>query len=87
MKELRNSYDKENVFDDLNKAKRYYISDLEIPCSEDEYLGDNYEIYCSEWNEYKKELEFAESLEKLAEVLNKYTDIFSDGRNYFVKEF
>ena len=72
MKELRNNFDKEVAFDDLNNAKNYYLPNTE------EF---------SEEKEYAQEIEEAETLEELAEVLNKYTDIFSDGRNHFVKEF
>ena len=72
MKELRNNFDKEVAFDDLNKAKNYYMPNTE------EF---------SEGKEYAQEIEEAETLEELADVLNKYTDIFSDGRNHFVKEF
>ena len=85
MKELRNNFDKEITFEDLNKAKHYYIHDSKIPCSQDEYLGEDYNNYCLKWNEYKKELEVAESLEELADVLNKYTDYFDNGSEYYVK--
>lgn len=72
MKELRNNVDYEAVFTNLQKAKYYYMPNLE------EF---------SECVEYAKEIEEAESLEELAQVLNKYTDIFGDGREYVVKEF
>lgn len=86
IKELRNSFDKEVAFEDLNKAKNYYIPDSDIPCSEDEYLGDDYEEYCIKYGKYKRGLEEAESLEELAEVLNRYSDDFDNGSQYYVKE-
>ena len=72
MKELRNNVDFEVVFTDLQKAKNYYMPNLEeFP----------------ECKEYAKEIEESETLEELAEVLNKYTDTYSDGRHHTVKEF
>lgn len=72
MKELRNNFDKEVAFDDLNKAKNYYMPDTEEFPDEEEYA---------------QEIEEAETLEELAHVLNKYTDIFDNGSQYFVHEF
>lgn len=72
MKELRNNVDYEAAFENLEDAKKYYIPDVkEFP----------------ECEEYSQDIKECKSLEELAEVLNKYTDIFSDGRNHFVKEF
>ena len=72
MKELRNNVDYEAVFTDLQKAKDRYMPNLEeFP----------------ECVEYAKEIEDAGTLEELAEVLNKYTNIFSDGRYHAIKEF
>ena len=71
MKELRNNVDYEAAFENLEDAKKYYIPDVkEFP----------------ECEEYAHEIKECKSLEELADVLNKYTDIFSDGRNHFVKE-
>lgn len=72
MKELRNNIDKDVAFADLKEAKNYYAPNLE------EF---------SECKEYAREIEEAGTLEELAQVLNKYTDTFSDGRNHTVKEF
>lgn len=72
MKKLINNVDSEAVFYDLQEAKNYYMPNLkEFP----------------EEADYAKEIEDANTLEKLAEVLNKYTDIFSNGSHHFVKEF
>lgn len=72
MKELRNSVDYEARFTDLEEAKRYYVPDL------DEF---------PEEAEYAKEILEAESMEELADVLNKYTDEFDNGSEYKVVEF
>ena len=72
MKELKNNVDYETVFKNLEEAKKYYMPDLkEFP----------------ECEEYSQDIKYCKSLEELAEVLNRYTDTFSDGRNHFVKEF
>ena len=72
MKELRNNFDKEVAFEDLQKAKNYYMPDTEeFP----------------EEVEYAQEIEDAETLEELAHVLTKYTDMFDNGSQYFVHEF
>lgn len=72
MKELRNNVDYEAYFDELEEARKYYMPDLkEFP----------------ECSQYAQEIKDTRTLEELAEVLNKYTDEFSDGRHHFVKEF
>ena len=71
IRELRNNFDKEVRFTDLDEAKKYFYPNLEeVP---DEELAD--------------EIEGAESLDKLAEVLNKYTDRFGNGSKWYVEEF
>lgn len=87
MKELRNNIDTEKGFTDLQEAKNWYLLKADVPCEKDEYLGDDYEIYCKEFTEYKKDIEQTETLEELAEVLNRYTDTFGDGRENKVVEF
>lgn len=71
MEMLVNNVDYEAVFADLDAAKKYYSPDL------DEF---------PECKEYAEEIQGAEDLEELAQVLNRYTDIFSDGRYHEVKE-
>lgn len=73
MKELRNSFDHEVSFSNLQKAKEYYGSG----CVDDGYLN---ALYCSE-------IESARSLEDLAEVLNRWSDVLNNGTRYFVKYF
>lgn len=80
MKEVRNNVDKTIIFSDLGKMKKYYLPKNNIPCAKEEYLGDDYEKFCEQYLNYKKEIEKAETLEELTDVLNRYTDIFEDGR-------
>lgn len=87
MKELRNNIDVEVVFTELKEAKKWYLPKDNVPCEKEEYLGNDYEGFCKEFAEYKKEIEQSETLEELAEVLNKYTDTFGDGRENKVVEF
>ena len=49
MKELRNKFDKEAVFTDLEKAKKYYYPEDDKACERDEYTGNNYEEYCKDY--------------------------------------
>ena len=87
MKELRNNTDYETTFTDLQEAKEYYMPKEKTPGTIEDFLGDDWQGYCNQWQEYKNDIVNADSLEELAQVLNKYTDIFSDGREHIVKEF
>ena len=87
MRELRNSFDKEVAFENLEEAKKYYLpKDNEI-MSEADFLGDNYEEFCIDFKSYQKAIEEAESLEELADVLNSWADRMGNGSEYYVKEF
>lgn len=87
IKELRNNFDSEVSFTDLQKAKNHYLPNAEKPCEPDDYLGDDYEYECELWQKYKTEIESADTLEELAKVLTKYSDRFDNGSEYFVKIF
>lgn len=87
MKELRNNWDADVVFTDLQKAKNWYLPEEDVPCSKEEYLGDDYESYCTNFTEYKKEIQGADTLEELADVLNRYSDTFDNGREHTVVAF
>lgn len=69
-KEIKNSFDKDINFDNLKEAKEYYLISeeqlKELGNGEDEI-------------ERNKEIESAENLEELADVLNKYSDICDNG--------
>lgn len=87
MKELRNNVDTEVAFTDLQKAKKWYLPEENVPCSEKEYLGDDYEEFCKNFAEYKQEIQRADTFEELADVLNRYTDAYDDGRKHTVVDF
>lgn len=80
MKEARNNIDKTITFSDLNEMKKYYLPKDNIPCTKEEYLGDDYEEFCEQYLKYKEEIKKAETLEDLTDVLNRYTDTYGDGR-------
>ncbi len=63
-------------FDDLQKAKHYY-GNIEIS-EEDEYLGDDYNSYVNDFNEYIENIWNCDSLEELANVLNSRSE-YSNG--------
>lgn len=81
---LYNDYDSEFEMDDLQKAKVYFEGE-EVP-SEDDYLGDNYETFKSDWMEYREGIRTSNNLEELCDVLNRYENRFGNGSTYFVKE-
>lgn len=86
MKILKNNVDTEITFTDLQEAKNWYLPKENIPCTKEEYLDDDYEEFCKQFSEYKEEIEQSETLEELADVLNRYTDDFDDGREHKVVE-
>ena len=74
MKELKNNFDKEISFKSLEEAKKYLKPNSDFS----ELEG---------YAEYTAEFEEAASLEELADVLNKYTDTFGNGSEWYVHEF
>lgn len=83
--ELRNKFDREISFDNLQDAKQYFFPKREKPCEPEEYLGDNYESYCKVFQAYKVKIRVARDLEELADVLNRYSDAFNNGTEYYIK--
>lgn len=71
-------------FDNLEKAKRYFMPTDNF--EEEDYIGDDYKNDKSRYIQYQDEIETSESLEELAYVLNKYTDIFGNGIQYIIKK-
>lgn len=75
MKILKNSFDKDINFDNLEEAKKYYLKSAEqleeLDNAEDEI-------------ERNKKIESAEDLEELADVLNTYTDLLDNGSHWSV---
>ena len=89
LKMLKNKHDNDLYFyeNELQKAKDYFM------IQDDVYFPDNfngtieqYKTYKKQLDEYEQELLQVENLEELANVLNKYTDIFNDGSEFYVKE-
>lgn len=79
-----------DTFDTLEKAKRYYYPseeedrDVKDP---DGYINNVIPSGLLEsWKNYKNEIKEAETLEELANTLNKYTDTFGDGSEVNVRE-
>lgn len=87
MKALKNNNDSELLFFDyqLDKAKEYFIPSNNI-LLKDDFIGDNYNNYVEQFKQYKSELIACNDIEELAIVLNKYTDTFGDGSNYYIKK-
>lgn len=75
MKILKNSFDKDINFDNLEEAKKYYLKSAE---QLEELDNDEDEI------ERNKKIESAEDLEELADVLNTYTDLLDNGSHWSV---
>lgn len=81
---LVNSFDKEVQFEDLAEAKEYYYPEMEM--TEEDYTGDNFAEYLKSWEEYKKGIKEAKSLQDLADVLNRYSNEFDNGSKWEVIE-
>lgn len=79
---LVNDFDKEVEFESLEEAKKYYYPEMEM--TEEDYSGDNFAEYLKKWEEYKKGIKEAKSLQELADVLNKYSDEFGNGSSWEV---
>ena len=77
---LLNNFDKEVSFENLEEAIKYYLPQSDIPCTEDEYLGNDYKTFCFLFENYKYLISTCNTLQELAEVLNCFSDTFSDGR-------
>lgn len=79
-----NSFDKEAEFESLEEAKEYYYPEIEM--TEENYTDDNFTEYLKAWEEYKNDIEEAESLQELADVLNRYSNEFDNGSRWKVVE-
>ena len=77
MKVLKNSFDKDIEFYDLTESKQYYLT------SEEQLIELDYDKDLVERN---NEIENSESLEDLADVLNRYSNVCDNGSNWFVVE-
>ena len=95
MKELRNKWDSELVLESLQDAKRYFTQTEKVLSELDEEIKDAEQSSDFEYAkqlkdlrevtlEYNSEIEESKSLEELAKVLNRYTDILGNGTEYYV---
>ena len=87
MKYLINNNNTEIVFyeNELQKAKEYYLPNSNILLKEN-YIGNNYESYVKQYNDYIDAISACNDIVELCEVLNRYTDLFSNGTEYIIKE-
>lgn len=89
-KELRNDFDFEFKINDLEEAKNYFYPDKNTEkeiLNKEDYLGNDFDHFCTCFEEYKSAILNSENLENLAEVLNNYKDIFGNGSSYFVVNY
>lgn len=89
---LKNSFDKDIYFEDLDEAKKYFKPSEEemeeyLNMDPAEFLGDpeDFEEYKNNFYWYAEKIEYAKTLEELADVLNEYSDIYRNGSRYSVE--
>ena len=87
MRYLINNNNTEIVFyeNELQKAKEYFLPNSNILLKEN-YIGNNYESYVKQYNDYIDAISACNDIVELCEVLNRYTDLFSNGTEYSIKE-
>lgn len=86
--ELINNFDKEICFDNLEKAKKYFIPGAGVDSdirSGDGYLGSDLKAYTARWDEYVEDIKTAKNLRELCDVLNRETDEFGNGSEWVIK--
>ena len=87
MRYLINNNNTEIVFyeNELQKAKEYFLPNSNILLKEN-YIGNNYESYVKQYNDYIDAICTCNDIVELCDVLNRYTDLFSNGTEYIIKE-
>ena len=87
MKYLINNNNTEIVFyeNELQKAKEYFLPNSNILLKEN-YIGNNYESYVKQYKDYIDAISACNDIVELCNVLNRYTDLFSNGTEYIIKE-
>ena len=87
MRYLINNNNTEIVFyeNELQKAKEYYLPNSNILLKEN-YIGNNYESYVKQYNDYIDAISACNDIVELCNVLNRYTDLFNNGTEYIIKE-
>lgn len=86
MKILKNDVDYEIEYTDIINAKKEFIENNSNKELIENYIGDNIELYVKQLLDYIKEIITCNTLEELADVLNKYTDTFGNGSQWYIKE-
>ena len=82
MKVMINSFDKELVFSDLEKAKNWMIPTEDAKeqiLDIENFSGDDFSEYCDQYEEYILEIQSSNTLEELSGVWNRYSDVFGNG--------
>ena len=69
----------------LKDAIKYYMPNNSI-LLEENFIGDNYELYVKQYKDYVRELNNCTCMGGLCNVLNKYTDVFNKGLEGKIKE-
>ena len=87
MRYLINNNNTEIVFyeNELQKAKEYYLPNSNILLKEN-YIGNNYESFVKQYKDYIDAICTCNDIVELCDVLNRYTDLFSNGTEYSIKE-
>ena len=84
---IKNNINDEIEFNNINKAKKFIVRQKEyVANNKDEYIGENYESYIEQYQDYMLEIVDADTMEELCDVLNKYTDTFGNGAQWYIKE-
>ena len=84
---IKNNINDEIEFNNINKAKKFIVRQKEyVANNKDEYIGENYELYIEQYQNYMLEIVDADTMEELCDVLNKYTDTFGNGSQWYIKE-
>jgi hypothetical protein len=91
MKKLINKFKEKSYYDFAEAKKDLLIHDeavKELARREEDYIGDcPFAEYMDGYQSYAHDLSAAETFEDLADVLNKYADIYDDGSLWKVEEF
>lgn len=86
IKTLKNNYDKEIEFENLEEAKAYFlISEEQLKDLTDNYEGDDFEYNKKRVLQREQDIKDANDLEELADVLNDYSDNYDNGSTWFVQ--
>ncbi len=86
IKTLKNNYDKEIEFENLEEAKAYFLtSEEQLKELIDNYEGDDFEYNKKRVLQREQDIKDANDLEELANVLNDYSDNYDNGSTWFVQ--